>query len=341
MKAKKQKNGKYRVRIYDYTDSYGKQHMKSFTAFSKDECYAKAEEYKKSKGIFLRDYTNMLFKDACELYINSRSNVLSPTTIKKYRFLQHNYEFLDEFKLKDIDSTLVQEYINQIALKLSYKSVKDRYAFLRSVIVSYRPSVTLRVVLPRKTKTSRYLPKDEEILLVLENCKDKHMKLAICLGAYGMMRAGEISAFRKEDLTDDTLHVHRNMVRGENGYVIKSPKTLESDRYIVLPHFVAEMIREMPDDTIGINPNAITNRWNRLLSKLDIPHFRFHDLRHYACSTYHDMGVSDAIIQKIGGWSADNSETMKRVYRHAKLSSLARQTANVNEFFENLNKKEE
>lgn len=91
----------------------------------------------------------------------------------------------------------------------------------------------------------------------------------------------------------------------------------------------------MPEDTIGVNPNQISKRFGRLLEKTDIPHFRFHDLRHYCCSTYHDMGVSDSIIMQLGGWGDD--KTMKQVYRHAIQSSLARQTENVNKYFEMLN----
>lgn len=336
MKPKKQPNGKYKLRIYDYTDSNGKMHMKSFTAWSKSECIEMANAYKSQKTQGDKDFNNMLFKDACELFVSSRTNILSPATIKKYRFMQRNFQFFDGFKLKDIDSSIIQEYVNNISTSLSYKSVKDRYAFLTSILASYRPSVTFSVVLPRKVKTSRYLPKNEEVVLCINSAKDPMFKLAICLGAYGMMRAGEICAFEKSDLDGNTLHIHRNMVKGIDGYVIKSPKTYESDRYVPLPNFVVDMINDMPTQTIGLNPNSITNRWNRLLNKLELPHFRFHDLRGYCCSTYHDRGVPNAITQKIGGWS--NSATMENIYRQAIESSIARQTGDINKYFEELNK---
>lgn len=343
MKVKKLDNGKYRVRVYDYQDSAGKIHTKTFTGWSKRECMDMANEYLESKKPIASNYDKMLFKDACEMYINGRTNILSPSTIKKYKYMQKNFEMLDNIPLGRIDSPLAQKYINSISKELSAKSVRDRYGLLRSILASYTHSNDLKVVLPRKEKTSRYLPDSDDIVKILDSCQDEQLKLAICLGAYGMMRAGEICAFTKDDLSDDnTLHIHRNMViTPENDYVIKSPKTLESDRLMPLPEFVAEMIRNMPEDSIGLNPNNITKKFERHLKSLDIPHFRFHDLRHYACSIYHDKGCSDATLKKLGGWSSDSgNRTMQEIYRHAFESSIARQTADVVKYFEDLNKKE-
>ena len=42
----------------------------------------------------------------------------------------------------------------------------------------------------------------------------------------------------------------------------------------------------------------------RALRHLDVPGFRFHDLRHYAASTMHAIGVPDQYIMQRGGWSS-------------------------------------
>lgn len=43
-----------------------------------------------------------------------------------------------------------------------------------------------------------------------------------------------------------------------------------------------------------------------------MPYFRFHDLRHYAVSAMHAIGVPDKYIMQRGGWETPN--VMRRVY---------------------------
>ena len=45
-----------------------------------------------------------------------------------------------------------------------------------------------------------------------------------------------------------------------------------------------------------------------------MPHFRFHDLRHYCASIQHALGIPDAYIMQRGGWQNDG--ILKAVYRH-------------------------
>ena len=65
-----------------------------------------------------------------------------------------------------------------------------------------------------------------------------------------------------------------------------------------------------------------------------VPHFRFHDLRHYAASIMHAIGVPDQYILQRGGWSSDN--VMKTVYRNAIDIETVRQTKKINEHFQKI-----
>jgi integrase len=53
----------------------------------------------------------------------------------------------------------------------------------------------------------------------------------------------------------------------------------------------------------------------RALNRAGLPHFRMHDLRHYAASILHAIGIPDQYIMDRGGWRTDN--VMKNVYRDA------------------------
>ena len=78
MKAHKLPSGSYRVQVYDKTTKK----YKSFTAPSEDEAIYQAEMYKlQSKHKSRCGYT---IGECIDKYIESKSNILSPTTIRGY-----------------------------------------------------------------------------------------------------------------------------------------------------------------------------------------------------------------------------------------------------------------
>ncbi len=85
---------------------------------------------------------------------------------------------------------------------------------------------------------------------------------------------------------------------------------------------------------VRLTPDSITNRFNRLLKRNGIPHFRFHDLRHYSASIQHALGIPDSYIMQRGGWGNDG--TLKAVYRHV-LEEQAKQMDHMaNNYFSEL-----
>ena len=111
-----------------------------------------------------------------------------------------------------------------------------------------------------------------------------------------------------------TLHVHQTMVKNQNyKWVLKSvAKNSTSDRYVEYPD---KVIKELPvsGKICNLNPDMITHDFGRTIKKLGLPHFRFHDLRHYAATIMHAMGVPEAYIMERGGWKTNT--VLNQVYR--------------------------
>ncbi len=85
---------------------------------------------------------------------------------------------------------------------------------------------------------------------------------------------------------------------------------------------------------VRLTPNSITNRFNRLLKRNGIPHFRFHDLMHYSASIQHALGIPDSYIMQRCGWGNDG--TLKAGYRHV-LEEQAKQMDHMaNNYFSEL-----
>ena len=83
-----------------------------------------------------------------------------------------------------------------------------------------------------------------------------------------------------------------------------------------------------------MNPMMITHAFEHNLKQAGLPHFRFHDLRHYSASIQHALGVPDAYIMQRGGWANDG--VLKSVYRHTLSDQEQTMTDKINAHFSNM-----
>lgn len=139
------------------------------------------------------------------------------------------------------------------------------------------------------------------------------MELAVYLAAFGTLRRSEICALTADDVKGKVISINKAMVnKGKSEWVVKTTKTVSSTRFIEMPVFVIEKL-PTSGRIVTISPDQITSRFERAFLKLNIPGFRFHDLRHYAASIMHAIGVPDQYIMQRGGWGSDR--TLKAIYR--------------------------
>lgn len=332
-KAKKLPSGSWRCQVYDYTDDSGKRHYKSFTASTRKEAEYQAAEYAMHKK--KRTAPEITFREALSNYIEQRTPVLSPASIREYKRAQKNFSDLDDMLINEITQEKIQTHVNAFTKDHSPKSVRDNHAMISAVMRMYRPDFALNTVLPQKTRPDLYIPSDEDIRRIMAAAADTEMELPILLAAFGPMRRGEICALQYEDISGCRVHVCRNMVQDENRrYVIKQPKSYAGDRYIDFPDFVARKFSGRSGPVTVLNPTMITSRFNHILIRAGVPHFRFHDLRHYCASILHAVGVPDAYIMERGGWGNDG--TLKNVYRHALDDQRAKMTERANSYFDSM-----
>ena len=144
------------------------------------------------------------------------------------------------------------------------------------------------------------------------------------------MRRGEICALSSDDIVDGQLVIDKAISRGRDGYVEKPPKTDDSNRVVDVPPSVLAKLPE--GQFVTSSPNAITARFLRLVESIGLPHFRFHDLRHYFATRLSYIGVPSRIICDMGGWRTD--KMMKRVYLDVAQDELQRQRKKAAAYFE-------
>lgn len=264
----------------------------------------------------------LTFEAAANDYIAARTNILSPSTIRGYRQIVGILS--DSFKRKPLDDIAnndIQKEINSFAGKVSAKTVKNRYALISSVFAEFRPDYTLRVNLPMLVRKEPYIPTTDEIRRLLEEAEGTWMKTALLLGCCGLRR-GEIYALTLDDIDFEAhvIHVTKDIVIDDmREWVVKTPKTAQSIRNVVVPE---EVIRSIQENGLAkCHPNRVSNWMRKKQDELGMQHFSLHKLRHYFVSSAHENGVSDANIMAAGGWATPN--VMIKHYRHAQDSAAA------------------
>jgi integrase family protein len=335
-KAKKLKSGNWRVLIFDYTDENGKRHYKSFTAATKKEAEYEASLYKLSEKSVVDG--NITVKQALLRYCDIKSNVLSPVTLLEYkRLVRSKYKSIENISLSKLKKEQIQIWINEYALEHSPKSVRNVYGLLSAALRVYSSKMINDIALPQKIKPDLYVPTDKDVQILLKYFSEKSdvdMEVAVYLAAFGTLRRSEVCALTSSDIRGNIIYITKAKVAAEGGkWVDKTTKTVSSTRSIEMPDYI---INKLPKrgKVVNLNPKQLSTRFSNALDDLGLYHFRFHDLRHYAASVMHALGVPDQYIMERGGWSSDG--TLKRIYRNVMIDYKAKFTNKMIQHFEHM-----
>jgi integrase len=323
-------SGNFRVQVYLYTDENGKKVRKSFTGKTKKEAEYEGWKWRIQHGYDKKSLRNdMTVHEACDKYIILKENVLSPSTVRGYQMALKKIDgtFIAQTMLSDLDEELVQSFISVLSINSSPKTVSNVYGFFTASITLQRPKLSFNVTLPKDKRIETYIPTTEDIQKLLDACGTTELKLGILFAALGTMRRGEACAITFDDVNykEHTIRINKAFVETPDyTWELKSPKTYESARTIVLPEYVFDMIRSLNKDEgyiVNAKPDRLYVRFKTALKKAGLPNFRYHDLRHYAASQMHADGVPDRYIEAMGGWKP-GSTVLKRVYENVMTNEL-------------------
>lgn len=333
--AKKLPSGSWRIRVYSHTEN-GKKVYRSFV--SEDPSpkgkrkveleaaqFAAEQERSRRSGITV--------KEAIERYIVSKTAVVSPSTINGYRSLQkQHYTQLENIPLDRLTDEAIQLWISDISVGRSPKTVRNIWALFRSAVTMFNKSIRLDPQLPAKQDPDLYTPINNDVQRLIDHVRGKDLEICICLAAFGPMRRGEICALESGDIHGNTITVRRDMVKGpDKRWHIKQPKSFAGYREITYPPEVIARLSGREGRLFDFHPDILSNRFKRAVIYAKVPHFRFHDLRHYSASILHAMGIPDEYIMQRGGWASDY--VMKRVYRHTLSDQAQAINDKVNKYF--------
>ena len=266
--------------------------------------------------------TNISLEKACRVYIDSKSNVLSPSTIVSYEsIVKHISPELKHKKLLSINNADLQFEVNEYSSTHSSKSTRNFNGFLMSIVKFYGLNLK-SPKLPPKEHKKPYIPTEDEVKAIMNEIKGTKYEVPILLASMGLRRS-EICALTLDDLNGNELTINKALVCDKNkNWVLKTTKTESSTRTIILPDYVSNLIREQGFVYDGF-PGLIYKHLTDTQKKLGIQHFSLHKMRHFFASYMHHLGYTDKQIQAFGGWKTDG--VMKTVYQHEMEMEKAKQ----------------
>ncbi len=278
---------------------------------------------------------NMTVGDAIDRYIESKDAVLSPSTIRGYKSMRQTVLApICSQPLQTMTQETVQRFVNSVAKKHSPKYTANAHGLLSAAVKLYRGKLQLITTLPQKEKKEIRIPETKDIQFLVEKAKGTRFELPFLLAVWMGLRTSEIRGLTWDSIEGDMLHIKQAMVEGEDGPVIKLAKTYSGDRKIKIPEYIRQLLEDTPrkdEYIVHYSRNALYNHLRRMCQRYGIPHFRFHDLRHYHASVMLSVGVPDKYaMERMGHASA---HMLKRVYQHTMKEKTEEITEQVDDFF--------
>ena len=269
----------------------------------------------------------MLYSDKLTSWLKEKKIYLKYSTYTNYCNVIHNHILpkLGNYQIEDLNNDILQKFILQ-KLENGRKDGKGGISFkyAKDIIqLPYHPSKAVEI-----------FEKEHQITLINHlqseiNCKNFGILLCIHTG----IRIGELCALKWSDINTQTklLNISKTMIRTytkEDGshLSITPPKSRSSTRMIPLNTWImyyAILLQGEEDNYVltnrdkPIEPNKYRLYYNRVLKELDLPHLKFHALRHTFATRCIECGCDYKSLSELLGHS--NVSITMNIYVHPQM----------------------
>ena len=348
---RKRSDGRWECRVVVGYDDKGLPITKNVLAHTKTECAEKLEKLKEEyRPPSTRCKPDMLFGDWVEFwYENYSKPAIRPLTQRNYenRIYGHIIPEIGKIPLNKLTQNDLQQfyarlkrngrkkYVEKYGTGLSDRMVRSCHTTCRTALekavteglIRINPAVGCKLP-PKKAKEMQVLTPPEITRFLIQAREEGYYELFLLELTTGMRR-GEILALKWRDLNlkPGELHISRQVLKVNGKVLISTPKTKSSNRKILLPPEMLELLAALKtrtdsewifpsplDLTQPRHPSAISHRFQKILERANCKRVRFHDLRHTFATMALENGMDiKTLSAMIGHVSA---ETTLNIYSH-------------------------
>lgn len=295
------------------------------------------------KGSY-RNVENYTFEDVALLWLEQVAKPnYSPIVTKNYvkNLNNHTLPYFANVKIADISSLMIKDFINTLqstntsfayrdnkplkneTIKTIYKNFHTimKYAYINDIIAS-NPCDKVKLQLPKQIQLEKHYYNLEEYHKLLDLLEDEPLdkQVAIQLALKTGMRRSELWGLKWQDVDLDNKLIVCNKTRQKinNSMRILPTKTASSIRTISIPKSLVELLEQYKTDNefvLNMDYDSLTTWFRRWCKRNNLPHIKFHDLRHTHATLLLAEGVDVKTIQKRLGHS--DIHTTLQIYAHA------------------------
>ncbi len=357
----KEGNDYFRTRLFIGYDANGKKIEKTFYGKTRKEALEKKEDYKRNNiGIdIVSSKTGSVIK---EWLFNIVMLEVKPSTFEIYEGFYRNYitgSHLSTILLSKVTTQNLQVFFNAIYQeKQSATLVRRIYNFINKFF-NYQVKIN---ALPKNPCSHVTLPKDNKVkkieiftvdeIDIIKKSVDENFDYFIFYFALATgMRQGEIIALTLEDinLQNNSININKTVnkvnVYDEEGKkqrktLVYPPKSKNSIRTIPIPAQILPMLIEQIEiqksknfDLLFTNKHdnmydgdKLYEKYKRYLKRKEIPHRKFHTLRHTYCSILARNNVPLKLAAELMGHDV---EMTSNIYTHLNLDDKKNAIKNI------------
>lgn len=350
----KRKDGRWEARVVVSYDEKGMPKTQNVTTVSKAKCLEKLEKLKAELGTVTKKTTpTMSFGEWMDLWYQTYcKNTLKESTQATYeqRIYKQIIPKLGHIPLNQLNAGTLEKFYAQ--LKSNGRLVRrDIYgpglanSVIRSIHAHCRAALDKAVaekLIRQNPAIGCKLPskKSAEIKILTPEAMQKLLFQAQIEGFYEMfmldlatgLRRGEIVGLQWKDIDFEagTLSITKQIRYVKGKLVIAPPKTKASERTIILPPPILEMLAEyrktvdysiwlfpspVKKEDVPRDPSACRKALARILKRAECEHVPFHAMRHtFASNAFHYGMDVKTLASAIGHESVD---TTLNVYAHS------------------------
>lgn len=268
------------------------------------------EEYKKDAQLRLKEQTiygksRVITKHILPFFGDMPLNQITPRTVNEWK----NHILAQKFK-----PTYIRVIRAQLSSIFNYAKINYNLSSNPCSMLKWRNSPT--------TIDVNYWTLDEFRQFAVHLRKPHHI-MSFYLLFWTGMRIGELLALTKEDFdfSCNAIHINKTRTRLKGKDIITTPKTKHSNRIVIMPQFLADMVKDYirmskytSDLLFDYTRNALQKVLHYYAPRAGIKDIRIHDLRHSHASLLINAGFPPTEVARRLGHA--NASITLSVYSH-------------------------